>query len=49
MAAAVQWDPMTHLMSADFFGMALRGRLDDPATAREKPAPPRSLGPGACR
>ena len=33
MAAALQWNPMLHLMGADFFGMALLGRVDDPATA----------------
>ena len=26
MAAALQWNPMLHLMSADFFGLALLGR-----------------------
>jgi len=34
MAAALRWNPMLHLMGADFFGMALLGRVDDPATAR---------------
>ena len=34
MTAALQWNPMLQLMSADFFGMALLGRIDDPATAR---------------
>ena len=34
MAAVVQWNPMLYLVSADFFGMALLGRIDDPATAR---------------
>ena len=34
MAAALQWNPMLHLIGADFFGMALLGRVDDPATAR---------------
>jgi 3-oxoadipate enol-lactonase len=34
MAAALQWNPMLHLLGADFFGMALLGRVDDPATAR---------------
>ena len=34
MAAALQWNPMLHLMGADFFGLALLGRVDDPATAR---------------
>ncbi len=33
-AVALQWNPMLHLMSADSFGMALLGRIDDPATAR---------------
>jgi 3-oxoadipate enol-lactonase len=33
MAAAWQWNPMLHLMGADFFGMALLGGVDDPATA----------------
>ncbi|HTT50352.1 MAG TPA: alpha/beta hydrolase [Streptosporangiaceae bacterium] len=33
MAAALQWNPMMHLMSAGCFGMALLGRVDDPATA----------------
>lgn len=34
MAAALQWNPMLHLLRADFFGLALLGRIDDPATAR---------------
>ena len=34
MAAALQWNPMLHLLRADFFGLALLGRVDDPATAR---------------
>ena len=34
MAAALQWNPMLHLVGADFFGMGLLGRVDDPATAR---------------
>jgi 3-oxoadipate enol-lactonase len=34
MAAALQWNPMLHLIGADFFGMALLDRVDDPATAR---------------
>ena len=34
MATALQWNPMLHLMGADFFGMALLGHVDDPATAR---------------
>jgi pimeloyl-ACP methyl ester carboxylesterase len=34
MAAALQWNPMLHLMGADCVGMALLGRVDDPATAR---------------
>ena len=33
MAAALQWNPMLHLLRADFFGLALLGRVDDPATA----------------
>ncbi len=33
-AAALRWNPMMHLMGADFMGMALLGRVDDPATAR---------------
>ena len=34
MAAVLQWNPMLHLMGAEFFGLALLGRVDDPATAR---------------
>ena len=34
MTAALRWNPMLHLMGADFVGMALLGRVDDPATAR---------------
>ncbi len=34
MAAALQWNPMLHMLSADFFGLALLGPVDDPATAR---------------
>jgi 3-oxoadipate enol-lactonase len=34
MSAALQWNPMMHLMGAGFVGMALLGRVDDPATAR---------------
>ena len=34
MAAAMRWNPVLHLMGAEFFGMALLGRVDDPATAR---------------
>ena len=34
MAAAIQWNPMLHLLNADFFGLALLGHVDDPATAR---------------
>ena len=34
MAAALKWNPMLHLMGAESFGMALLGRVDDPATAR---------------
>ncbi|HEY2130030.1 MAG TPA: alpha/beta fold hydrolase [Streptosporangiaceae bacterium] len=33
-AAALRWNPMMHLMGADFIGMALLGRVDDPATVR---------------
>ena len=32
MAAALRWNPMLHLMGAEFFGLALLGRVDDPAT-----------------
>jgi hypothetical protein len=32
MAAALRWNPMPHLMGAESFGMALIGRVDDPAT-----------------
>jgi pimeloyl-ACP methyl ester carboxylesterase len=31
--AALQWNPVLHLVSAEVFGTALVGRLDDPATA----------------
>ncbi len=34
MAAALQWNPLLHLMSAEVFGEVLLGRLDDPATGR---------------
>jgi 3-oxoadipate enol-lactonase len=34
MAAALRWNPMLHLMGAEFLGMALLGRVDDPATRR---------------
>jgi 3-oxoadipate enol-lactonase len=34
MATALQWNPVLHLMGADFFGMALLGRVEDPVTAR---------------
>ncbi len=34
MAAALRWNPMLHLMSAESVGMALLGRIDDPATSR---------------
>ena len=34
MAAVLRWNPMLHLMGAEFFGLALLGRVDDPATAR---------------
>ena len=33
-AAALRWNPMLHLMSAEAFGMALLGRAGDPATGR---------------
>ena len=32
MAAAVQWNPVLHLMSAEVFGTVLLGHIDDPAT-----------------
>ena len=31
-AAALQWNPVLHMMSAEVFGSVLLGRLDDPAT-----------------
>ena len=34
MAAALRWNPILHLVSAEAFGAALLGRIDDPATAR---------------
>ena len=34
MAVALRWNPMLYLMTADFFGAALLGPIDDPATAR---------------
>ena len=34
MAAALRWNPMLHLMGAELFGMALLGRMDDPATRK---------------
>lgn len=33
-ALAVRWNPILQPVSAEFFGMALLGRVDDPATAR---------------
>ena len=33
-AAAARWNPVLQLVSAEFLGMALLGRVDDPATAR---------------
>jgi 3-oxoadipate enol-lactonase len=33
-AATLRWNPMLHLMGAEFVGMALLGRIDDPATGR---------------
>jgi 3-oxoadipate enol-lactonase len=32
--AAVRWNPILQSLSAEFLGMALLGRVDDPATAR---------------
>jgi 3-oxoadipate enol-lactonase len=34
MASALGWNPFVRLMSAEAFGTALLGRIDDPATAR---------------
>ena len=34
MAAALRWNPMLQLMGAEFFGMALLGPIEDPATGR---------------
>ena len=34
MAAALQWNPLLHFMTAEVFGEVLLGRLDDPATGR---------------
>jgi 3-oxoadipate enol-lactonase len=33
-AAAVRWNPILQSLSAEFLGMALLGRVDDPATSR---------------
>ncbi len=33
MTAALQWNPLLHLMNAEVFGEVLLGRLDDPDTA----------------
>ena len=33
-AAVLRWNPLLHLMGAEFVGMALLGRIDDPATSR---------------
>jgi pimeloyl-ACP methyl ester carboxylesterase len=33
-AAALRWNPMLQLMGAEFFGMALLGPIEDPATGR---------------
>ena len=33
-AAALRWNPMLQLMGAESIGMALLGRIDDPATSR---------------
>jgi len=38
MAAALQWNPLLHLVGAEIFGAALLGGVDDPATGRW-PAP----------
>jgi len=34
LATALRWNPALHLMGAEFFGTALLGRIDDPATRR---------------
>lgn len=34
MAAALQWNPILHLVGAEVFGTALLGHVDDPATGR---------------
>jgi pimeloyl-ACP methyl ester carboxylesterase len=34
-AAAIRWNPFLQPMSAELFGMALMGPVDDPATARQ--------------
>ena len=34
MAATLRWNPMLQLMGAEYFGTALLGRMDDPATGR---------------
>ena len=33
-AAALRWNPMLHLMGAEFVGMKMLGRIDDPETGR---------------
>ncbi len=33
-AAALRWNPLVHLMTAEAAGMALLGRIDNPATSR---------------
>ena len=33
-AATLRWNEMLHLKGAEFDGMALLGRIDDPATGR---------------
>ena len=33
-AAVLRWNPLLYLMGAEFAGMALLGRIDDPATSR---------------
>jgi pimeloyl-ACP methyl ester carboxylesterase len=34
MAAALQWNPVLHLVGAEIFGSVLMGGVDDPATGR---------------
>ena len=50
MAAALRWNPFVQLMSAETAGMALLGRIDDPAIARWARAQlRRTLWPRSCR